>query len=212
MIAIENETSPSTSSSPSSVELSLNTNNFCSTVITDPTQNKSWRWYGPSKVFFGKDLDYVDYNKLPNICILDKYININSINDLRQRPDIIKNILKPPGCRYFLDFGEVGEFICYDADFDPNDDPYYYWTIDPNTQYIYDTTRSKKENIVYVAKSLPEFLSRLDIDGKIWWNVHYSDKKENLTDYEKKYFEDIVSTTQYSKQKYRRISDKNIDA
>lgn len=104
----------------------------------------------------------IPYEEYP---VNDKFKDITTIADLNRLDSFVRS---PTECRFVRNHEGRGIFYRDQQDC-------YIWMQDPETKEIYAEDRSGIRNCV--AKSLPEFLSKLEFENQTWWD-RYKKRQE----------------------------------
>jgi hypothetical protein len=132
---------------------------------TTNQKNYIWPTYGLPGLDIGfNTYIYIDKDILPKIEINPKYAQYNTIDDFDNN---IPQINSPTACYFAINKSDNSFYRdqqdCIIWYYKPNVGVY----INANEDYI-------------VSDSLPEFLSRIDIESRIWFATNFCDDKKNI--------------------------------
>lgn len=140
---------------------------ICSLIDFDvklPEQKEErWAWYGIGGIDEGT---YVRIDYAHNIEILDEFKNIKTISDISSNiSKLSKRIRSPTDCYFDVNDSEV---------FYKDSQGCILWALEEHTGRVYIYDEDNMFTRTFVAKSLPEFLSRIMFESSKFYTKYYS--------------------------------------
>jgi len=142
---------------------------FVDFTITNPKKpTENWYWpsiggvYSPDGEGGYGTYDYIDYKYVPTITDYGIYKDIKTLKDVKENLEMLEAKLdSPTSCRY--EFGGNNFFA---------DQQWCFVAAVDDTGRVYDDKRSTPDKMCYMAKSIPEFLMRIQLENEISWEEY----------------------------------------
>jgi len=127
-----------------------------------PKRKEKWLWWGLSDLYDGEGTySTIEYKEITNIN--SKFSNIKTISNLKNNLDMLNTKISSPTDCYF----EIDKEVFYHDSQDC-----LIWALEPKTGYVYIYEPNNIFTRIYVAKSLPEFLTHIDLENMEWYTKH----------------------------------------